>query len=85
MVEHFNKSTIKSFPDQKIRHGQSFHMTRAHRMNLKFNQKEVTSPERCELMVDGGLDEIVDEFSDGRVSYGCIAILEESTDNSCSS
>ena len=54
-------------------------------MNLKFNRKEVLSVERCELMIGGELDEIVDEFSDGRVSYGCIAMLEKSTDDSCSS
>ena len=47
-------------------------MERGPRMNSRFRHKEVFSSFSKEVnSVGGELNEIVDQFSDGRVEYGC--------------
>lgn len=59
-------------------------MTKEHQTNSKFSHKDV-SHDTAELEDDGlggELDEIVDEFNDGRISYGCRPLNEAGTNHS---
>jgi HEAT repeat protein len=71
--------TTQSSTATRLRHGPSSLMTRAQATNSRSRKREVSAPGARDgaLTVDGELYELVDEFSDGRISYGCTSIKAE--------